>query len=133
MMLDSNMPSLIDGPPAASVRNNQILGRDKLLTLKETATKLTMTTEQVTGFVDDGLLIYINVGRGKIRPRYRFSPIDIEDFEEARRTRKEPKPCQFTDRKSPHRITGSISSSTVVGFMAQRNVRLAERLKNSKP
>jgi hypothetical protein len=132
-MLDSNMPSLIDGAPAASVRNSQILGRDNLLTLKETATKLTMTTEQVMGFVDDGLLIYINVGRGKIRPRYRFSPDDIEDFEKARRTRKEPKSCLSTDRRNQHRITGSISSSTAVGFTAQRAARLAAKQKNLKP
>jgi hypothetical protein len=101
-----------------------------LLTLEETAARLKSTREQVMGFVDDGDLIYINVGRGKLRPRYRFSPTDIDDFEETRRTRKEPNSCQFTDRKSPRRIIGSTFSSTVVGFTARRNVQLAKKPKN---
>jgi hypothetical protein len=65
-------------------------GREELLTLKETADRLRMTTDQVMGFVDDGLLLFINVGRGKLRPRYRFAPADIDQFEETRRTRREP-------------------------------------------
>jgi len=71
-------------------------GRQKLLTLKETADRLHMTTEQLIGFVDDGLLLFINVGRGKLRPRYRFAQADIDQFEETRRTRKEPRSCLST-------------------------------------
>jgi hypothetical protein len=128
-MLESTPILAAAAPAPVRISEN---GREKLLTLKEAAARLSMTPEQVVAFVDDGLLLFINTGRGKLRPRYRFSPTDIEDFEEARRTRKEPKLCRFTDRKSPHRTTGSTSSSTAVGFTAQRDARLAEKLKNSR-
>lgn len=51
-----------------------------LLTLKEAAARLTSTTDQVMGLVADGELKFINVGRGKLKPRYRFDEADIDDF-----------------------------------------------------
>jgi hypothetical protein len=101
-----------------------------LLTLKETAARLKSTTDQVMGLVSDGKLKYINVGRGGIKPRYRFTETDIEDFVDQQRVREEPS-CRFSNRKSQRRIIGSTSSSTVVGFTARRDAQLAKKLKNS--
>jgi hypothetical protein len=115
--------------PAA---NDRIIERVGNLTLKETANRIGITPEQTMEFVTDGKLKWINVGRGKIRPRYRFAEADIDDFIEQRTTREEPKSCLFTDRKSPRRTIGSTSSSTVVGFTARRSAHLERKPKNSK-
>jgi hypothetical protein len=99
-----------------------------LLTLKEAAARFKSTTAQVMGLVEDGKLKYINVGRGKIKPRYRFALTDIEEFVDQQRVREEPS-CRFLNRKSRRRITGSTSSSTIVGFTALRDAQLARTRK----
>jgi hypothetical protein len=126
MMLDSNMRGLIDGAPAASVRNNGIIGRDKLLTLKETADRLHMTTDQVIGFVDDGKLYYINVGRGKLKRRFRFAQSDIEQFQAERRIREAP--CQFSKLKTV-RDTGMTLGFKAIGLGELRKQKTAAKLK----
>src|ERR1700681_4055563 len=88
-----------------------------LLTLREAAARLNITPNQVRGLIDDGNLKYINVGRGKIKPRYRFAETDIDEFLDRRRTREEPS-CLSSSRKSPRRTIGSVSKSTVIGFTA---------------
>ena len=51
-----------------------------LLTHPETAQRLGITEEQLTAFVQDGEIAYINVGRGKKRPRRRYTEQDISEF-----------------------------------------------------
>ena len=59
----------------------------ELLTLDQAAAYLNITDEQVAAFIADGTLDYINVGRGKKRPRYRFTKQDLDAFIERRRQR----------------------------------------------
>jgi hypothetical protein len=93
-----------------------------LLTLKDTAARLRTTGEQVKGLVRDGKLKAINVGRGTIKPRYRFAEADIEDFERQHRIRQEPKQCLYTKGKG-RRITSLIAGSKVIGLEALRRQR----------
>jgi hypothetical protein len=103
-------------------------GREELLTLKETADRLRMTTDQVMGFVDDGLLLFINVGRGKLRPRYRFAPADIDQFEETRRTRREPRSC-LSSKSNARKITALMGGSRVIGLEELRRQRTDAKLR----
>ena len=98
----------------------------ELRTPRETAEQLHVTTDQLRGFVNDGEIRYVNVGRGKKRERMMFKPADIEEFVE-RRTKRKVFTCLSTNLKSPH-STGTISSAEVVGFTARRNER-----RNAKP
>jgi hypothetical protein len=92
------------------------------LTPQETALRLNITTDQLAAFTADGEISYINVGRGKKRPRRRYTEQDIQEFLERRRRREV---CLSTATSVP-RTTSSISRSTVIGFMAQRNARRAK-------
>ena len=96
-MLDSNTTILAAAAPR-SARIDETIGRDVLLTLKEAAGRLQMTPDQVTAFVDDGKLCYINVGRGKLKRRFRFAESDIEQFQADRRIRETP--CQSSKLKA---------------------------------
>src|ERR1700737_5245030 len=100
----------------------------ELLNRKQAAKKLDISEDQVTGLVLDGELPYITVGRGKKRPRMRFTEEDIEELI-ARRRRREP--CLSTSPKS-HRSTSTISGSEVIGFTARRRAQLPRKPKNSK-
>src|SRR5262245_49785825 len=51
----------------------------ELLTKKEAARLLHISGEQLSGFVRDGELRYVNLGRGKKRPRMMFARQDIDD------------------------------------------------------
>jgi excisionase family DNA binding protein len=102
-----------------------------LLTLKETAARIRCTPDQVVGLVADGELKYVNVGRGKIKPRYRFDEADIGDFIEQQRTREEP-PCQSSRPPNQHRTSGSTSKQVVVGFTAARVAEAAKKPKSVK-
>src|SRR5258708_31481978 len=99
----------------------------QLLDGKEAAKKLDITEDQLAALVQDGEISYINTGRGKKRPRRKYTEEDLEDFI-ARRRRREA--CLSTRPKN-HRFTNSISSSTVVGFTARRNAQHAKTPKNS--
>lgn len=99
-----------------------------LFTPKETAARLKTTTDQVMGLVEDGKLKYINIGRGKIKPRYRFAETDIEDFEDQQRLRKEPRQCLFTSVRA-RRTTNSIVGSKVIGLEELRKQRTNAKLK----
>jgi hypothetical protein len=98
-----------------------------LLSPPEAADRLGVTVEQLTGFVSDGDLPYVNVGRGKKRPRYKFKPSDIDALIEARQTREVP--CPSTNPKNRPRTSGTTSKSVVVGFTALRAAQLAARRK----
>jgi hypothetical protein len=127
-MPEINMPDLIEGAPDARVRMNGVIGREELLTLKETADRLRMTTDQVMGFVDDGLLLFINVGRGKLRPQYRFAPADIDQFEETRRTRREPMSC-LSSRSRVRKTIVTMAGSKVIGLEELRRQRTDAKLR----
>ena len=97
---------------------------DELFDSKEAAADLRITVDQLLKFVHDGEIGYVNVGRGRKRPRYRFRRDDLEDFKERRRRREAP--CPSIRTRVP-RTTVSTSSSVVVGFMAQRAARHARK------
>jgi hypothetical protein len=97
--------------------------------VRSAAVRLNITTEQLRGFVAAGALRYVNVGLGEVRPRYRFSDADLQEFETNKRRSQEMPSCPFTKAKSRKAFSGSTSGSTVVGFMAARAARLAKKLK----
>jgi excisionase family DNA binding protein len=102
----------------------------QLFDLKQAAKKLDISEEQARGLVQDGELQFINVGRGKKRPRMRFTEEDLDDLIERRRRKSNPS-CLSTNRKS-HRSTNTTSKSTVIGFTALRNAQLEKTPRNSK-
>lgn len=57
----------------------------RLFDLKQVAERLCVSEEQARGLVQDGELPFINLGRGKKRPRMRFTEADLHDFIERRR------------------------------------------------
>src|SRR5271165_2204110 len=105
------------------------MSRD-LMDSKEAARRLSITEEQLGALVQDGEISYINVGRGKKRPRRRYTEEDLAEFLERRRRREAS--CQYTRTSGP-RSTLTTSSSTVVGFMAQRNARTGKTPSDAKP
>jgi excisionase family DNA binding protein len=115
-----------DAPPEAVPTPKR---DSELLTIDEAAEYLNLTADQVRAFIADGELRYINVGRGKKRPRMRFTKADLNEFIE-RRARRDA-PCQSTNTSGRHSIS-SISKSPVVGFAAARAAHLAKTPKNSK-
>ncbi len=76
-----------------------------LLTLDQAAAYLNITDDQVAAFVADGTLDYINVGRGKKRPRYRFTKQDLDAFIERRRQKEVA--CLSTSKRSPRSTTST--------------------------
>jgi hypothetical protein len=102
---------------------------DNLLTPQEAACRLNITVTQLGAFAQDGEISYINVGRGKKRPRRRYAEEDIREFKERRRRRES---CLSIGASARH-TTNSISSTKVIGFMAQRSARLGKTPKSSKP
>ena len=103
---------------------------DALLTAARAAARLSITVAQLTAHVEDGALKYINVGRGKKKPRRRFSPSDLEEFKAARSTLE--KSCPSSSQRSPRPITGTASKSNVVGFSALRAARMKKTPSGSK-
>jgi excisionase family DNA binding protein len=102
---------------------------DRLFTPEQAALRLNITEDQLSALTQDGEIAYINVGRGKKRPRRRFTEPDLNDFVERRRKRETP--CQSTKTRG-RPITHSISSTPVSGFMARRSARLDTTRNDSK-
>ena len=102
----------------------------KLFDLKHAARTLGITEDQTRGLIQDGELHFIDVGRGKKRPRIRLTEADLDELIERRRRKREQQ-CQSTNRRS-HRSTGSTSKLGAVGFTAQRNAHLAKTAKTMK-
>src|SRR6516162_1475905 len=98
-----------------------------LRTPKEAAERLQISVDQLTGFAEDGEVRYVNVGRGKKRPRRRYTDDDLDEFIE-RRKRKEAGLCPSTNQ--PSRRTGNMTSkSEVIAFSARPNARTAGKPK----
>jgi hypothetical protein len=96
---------------------------------KEAARRLDITTDQLSALVRDGEISYVNIGRGKKRPRRRYTEEDLAEFRERRRRREV---CLPTGTNGRH-TTNSTSTSRVIGFTARRNARLGKMPKGSKP
>ena len=101
----------------------------KLFDLKRAARKLGISEDQTRGLVQDGELQFINLGRGKKRPRMRFTEADLDELIERRR--RKIAPCLSTNRRN-HRSTNTTSKPVVIGFTALRNAQLEKRQKDSR-
>jgi hypothetical protein len=77
--------------PSAAPRRQSVRGEvterldRRLLSAKVVAARLGISIKTLRGHVRDGSLRYVNVGRGDVRPRYRFTEQDVVEFEQARR------------------------------------------------
>jgi excisionase family DNA binding protein len=100
-----------------------------LFDLKQAARKLGISEDQTRGLIEDGELQFIDLGRGKKRPRMRFTEADLDDLIERRRRKNTP--CLSTRRKS-HHITSTKSKPEAIGFMARRNAQLGKTPKSLK-
>src|ERR1700739_2858414 len=99
-----------------------------LLSPKIAAGLLHISTKTLSGFVSDGEIRYVNVGRGKVKRRIMFTETDLAEFIEHRARRDVP--CRSTSTTTARSIT-SISNSRVIGFTALRDARISERPKHS--
>ena len=72
------------------------------LTSAEAAARLGITIEQLSAFVHDGELRYVNVGRGTKRPRYRFTEADINEFIDNRKAAGEPMSVYKRKKSAPY-------------------------------
>jgi excisionase family DNA binding protein len=115
-------PSLADWPAFAPVTMPD--DPTALLTARQAAQHLNITVEQLLAHVHDGTLRAINISRGKKRGRWRFTRDDLDAF---KTSRTQEQPCRFSSPKSPRRITGIVSKSSVVDFSALRAARLARK------
>ena len=98
---------------------------DALLTITDVADRLRISTKQVRKLVDDGLLRYINIGRGSKHRAMRFTPADVEACITQLAKRNVPS-CLSTRSKS-RRTTTWTSSGEVIGFTARRSARAEGR------
>jgi excisionase family DNA binding protein len=104
-------------------------GFNPLRSPKDAARLLGVSVKTLNGFVRDGEIRYIDVGRGKKKIRRVFSDQDIDEFKE-RRARREV-PCQSTSTKTA-RSTTMISNPNAVGFTALRDARTDVKPRLSK-
>jgi excisionase family DNA binding protein len=101
-----------------------VRGMKALLTPVEVASLLRCSRKTLAAHVRTGALKYVNIGCGTKRPRRMFAEADVEEFIE-RQTHRDV-PCQSTVRKV-RRIATTTSGSEVIGFMALRERRNAEK------
>jgi excisionase family DNA binding protein len=59
----------------------------KLLTIAAAADRLSVSIDTLRGLVRDGEMRFVNVGRGKVKPRIMFTDRDIDDFVTRRSSR----------------------------------------------
>jgi excisionase family DNA binding protein len=64
------------------------------LTPAAVAERLVIDVDAVTALIRGGELNALNVGRGKVKPRYRIDSADLDRFLEARRTGPTLKPTR---------------------------------------
>src|SRR5262245_33870793 len=89
-----------------------------LLTTKEVAADLQCSRKTLLGHVKDGSLRYVNVGRGEVRPTYRFFSDDVAEFK-LRRAKRDA-PCRSISTK--RRRSGiSTSKCEIIAFTALRD------------
>lgn len=110
-------------------RKLQISDNAELLTLHYAAGYLGISADQVAGFVADGTLPYINVGRGKKKPRIRFAKPDLDHFIEQRRQREVKCPSIGPSNRRSIRLT---SGTVVSDFLALRAAQLSKKPKPSR-
>jgi hypothetical protein len=100
----------------------------KLYAAKETAAILGITETQLLEFVRHGELSYIDVGRGRLKPRRRFQQDDIDKFLAARRRTEEwPKHPAPSRSERGHRSSDTGSGSVDESFTSRLKRRRAER------
>ncbi|QBP23787.1 DNA-binding protein [Bradyrhizobium diazoefficiens] len=92
------------------------------------AERLGVSVKTLNGYVRDGELRYINVGRGSKKQRRKFTDEDLDELIE-RRARRDV-PCQSISTKTA-RSTISTSSTKVFAFTALRDARAGARPKPS--
>lgn len=100
-----------------------------LLTPKQAAKRLSVSVDTLNGYVEDGVLEFVNLARGTKNKLLRFDPVDIAAFIRDRKRRVNK--C----RVSPKRKTASISpksGSTVVGLV-ERLAAQAAATRKSEP
>ncbi|WP_156967862.1 helix-turn-helix domain-containing protein [Methylosinus sp. PW1] len=98
-----------------------------LITPEEAAKRLCVSKKTLLGFVQDGSIPKIPIGRGKKRERCAFDPADIEAFARSRKQFETPK-CQSSNAKAK-RSTATTSSSPVVDLRAELARRTAAKQK----
>jgi hypothetical protein len=86
-----------------------------LLKPADAAKRLGICEKLLRRHVDAGDLLAVDVGRGATKRRLRYDPVDLDAFEEKRKT--SGKPCQSGN--DPTDFINSISKSNVVDLMAR--------------
>ena len=97
-----------------------------LMNPRETAQLLHVSADTLEGLVKDGDLPFVNVSRGKKRPRRMFDEADIEAFIEKRKQRGIG--CIYTRRESRNSFRRK-SGSTGSNIVDLHDARIAERRK----
>src|SRR5258708_39754241 len=93
-----------------------------LLSPREAANYLQISTKTLIALVNDGAIRAIDVGRGRLKRRYRFTEGDLGEFVDLRAQRDVP--CRSTSTKTV-RSTISTSNSNVLAFTALRDARMS--------
>ena len=96
-----------------------------LRTPKQAAELLQTSVAQVIGLVRGGELKYVNIGRGKKKPRIRFTDDDLDELIERRKRREG---CLSTSLQN-RRIGNTTSKSEVIAFSALPRPGRSETLK----
>jgi integrase len=101
----------------------------ELIPPREAARQLHVSTDQLAGFVHDGELKYVNVGRGQKRPRMMFTQQDLDEFIE-RRTRRQSqwRPSTRARTRGTSRPTSGSAGKNIVDL---RSAQIAERRKEA--
>ncbi|PSO28808.1 hypothetical protein C7G41_24225 [Bradyrhizobium sp. MOS002] len=100
---------------------------DPLLTPRQAAALLGVSTKTLLEYVKTGELHYINMGRGTKKRRRMFTDLDLDGLVERRRQRDGQ--CQSTSTKTA-RSTTTTSNSRVIGFTALREQRMSVKPKH---
>jgi Helix-turn-helix domain len=99
----------------------------KLYTGKETAAMLDITEAQLREFVRHGEFSYVNIGRGRLKPRRRFELDDIDKFRASRRRTEEWPKYPAASKSGPgHHSCGIGSGSVDESFMSRLKRRRSE-------
>jgi hypothetical protein len=100
----------------------------KLYTGNETAAMLGITQAQLREFVRHGELSYVDVGRGRLKPRRRFELDDIDKFRASRRSTEE-----WPKHPAPSKCgRGPRSSNTGSGSVDESFMSRLKRLRSEK-
>ncbi|TFF20782.1 DNA-binding protein [Jiella endophytica] len=94
-----------------------------LLKPSEAARRLAICEDHLRELTNDGLIPYVNVGRGRKREHRRYDPADVEAYKEARK-------CRSTSVAVPTPIP-TTSTIAVIDFQARRDARVVATRKNT--